>query len=49
MTAANWGNVISVNVSLTFTNPLYAAGTAQPQTILISRVIDLMNRIGVKI
>ncbi len=49
MTAANWGNVISVTVSLTFTNPLYAAGTGQPQTIVIGRVIDLMNRIGVKI
>ena len=49
MSAANWGNVISVNVSVTFTNPLYAAGTAQPQTVVVSRIVDLMNRIGVKI
>ena len=48
MTAANWNNVISVNLALTFTNPLYVAGQGQPQTIVFGRVIDLMNRIGVK-
>ena len=48
MTSGNWNNVISVNLALTFTNPLYAAGQGQPQTIVFGRVIDLMNRIGVK-
>jgi type IV pilus assembly protein PilW len=42
-----WGNVISVLVQLTFTNPLYAANPAkQPQTVQIQRVIDVMSQTG---
>jgi type IV pilus assembly protein PilW len=41
-----WGSVVSVLVTLTFTNPLYVAGTAQPATISIQRVIDVMSQVG---
>jgi type IV pilus assembly protein PilW len=54
MTAADWSNVISVQVSLTFTNPLYGGGpgsttynTGQPPTITFSRVICVMAKGGV--
>ena len=44
---AQWSNVISVMVQLTFTNPLYAANPAkQPQTFVIQRVFDLMSQAG---
>jgi len=47
MTAANWQNVISVLIRLTFTNPLYTqAGRGQVQTITIQRVVDVMNQTG---
>jgi type IV pilus assembly protein PilW len=47
MTAANWSNVISVLVELTFTNPLYTNGsTTQPPTIEIQRVVGVMNQLG---
>jgi type IV pilus assembly protein PilW len=47
MTAANWQNVISVQIKLTFTNPLYTrAGLGQAQTITIQRVVDVMNQTG---
>jgi len=46
MTAVNWGNVISVLVTLTFTNPMYVAGQAQPQTVSIQRTINVMNQVG---
>ncbi|HME38300.1 MAG TPA: PilW family protein [Steroidobacteraceae bacterium] len=47
MTAANWSNVITVVISLTFDNPLYkAAGQGQAQFITIQRVVDLMNQSG---
>jgi type IV pilus assembly protein PilW len=47
MTAANWQNVISVLIRLTFTNPLYTqAGRGQAQTITIQRVVDVMNQTG---
>ena len=47
MTAANWQNVISVRISLTFTNPLYsAAGQGQAQFITVQRVVDVMNQTG---
>jgi type IV pilus assembly protein PilW len=47
MTAANWQNVISVRIALTFTNPLYTqAGRGQAQTITIQRVVDVMNQTG---
>jgi hypothetical protein len=42
-----WQSVISVQISLTFTNPLYtAAGQGQAQTITIQRVVDVMNQTG---
>jgi type IV pilus assembly protein PilW len=50
MTAANWGNVISVKFTLTFINPLYiAAGQGQPQTLVFERVVDVMGRTGLKV
>ena len=42
----NWGNVICVKVTLTFTNPL-AANPGQPATIPFTRVITVMSRAGV--
>ena len=47
MTAANWNNVISVTVTLTFLNPL-AGQPNQPATIAVQRVVGVMNRAGVK-
>ena len=47
MTAANWNNVISVSVTLTFVNPL-AGQPNQPATIAFQRVVSVMNRAGVK-
>ncbi len=47
MTAANWNNVISVKVTLTFLNPL-AGQPNQPATIAFQRVVGVMNRAGVK-
>jgi len=42
-----WQSIISVQISLTFTNPLYiAAGQGQAPTITIQRVIDVMNQTG---
>lgn len=47
MTPANWNNVISVLVKLTFTNPLYTGpGLGQPKSISIQRVIGVMNQLG---
>ena len=47
MSVANWSNVISVLIQLTFTNPLYTSGsTTQPQTIEIQRVVGVMNQLG---
>ena len=44
---ALWSDIISVQVQLTFTNPLYAANPAkQPQTISIQRVIGVMSQTG---
>jgi type IV pilus assembly protein PilW len=44
---AYWQNVISVQISLTFTNPLYTgAGQGQAQTITVQRVVDVMNQTG---
>jgi len=44
--AGKWNSVISVLVTLTFTNPLYVAGQAQPQNVSIQRVINVMNQTG---
>jgi type IV pilus assembly protein PilW len=42
-----WQSVISVQISLTFTNPLYIRpNLGQPQTITIQRVVDVMNQTG---
>jgi type IV pilus assembly protein PilW len=42
-----WQSVISVLISLTFTNPLYTgAGQGQLPTISIQRVVDVMNQTG---
>jgi len=44
---AYWQNVISVLISLTFTNPLYTgAGQGQLPTIVVQRVVDVMNQTG---
>jgi type IV pilus assembly protein PilW len=44
--AADWNNVISVQVTLTFNNPLYAPGQGQPQTLQITRNINIMKQTG---
>ena len=48
VTAGNyWQSIISVQIKLTFTNPLYTtAGQGQAQTIAIQRVVDVMNQTG---
>jgi type IV pilus assembly protein PilW len=47
VTPAQWADVISVMVQLTFTNPLYAANPAkQPQTFVVQRVFDVMSQTG---
>jgi len=47
VTAAGlWDSVISALVQLTFTNPVYVAGTPQPPTVSIQRVISVMNQTG---
>jgi type IV pilus assembly protein PilW len=47
MLAADWNNVSSVRIILTFTNPLYKGpGTGQPPTITFDRVVEVMARAG---
>jgi type IV pilus assembly protein PilW len=46
MAAADWANVCSVAVTLTFTNPTNTAGGTQP-TVTFTRVIALMLTAGV--
>jgi type IV pilus assembly protein PilW len=48
VTAGNyWQSIISVQIILTFTNPLYTgANQGQAQYISIQRVIDVMNQTG---
>ncbi len=44
----NWSNVISIQVTLTFNNPLYvAANQGQPQFLTFQRVIGVMNQTGI--
>ncbi len=47
----SWFNVISVQVSLTFNNPLWSATAQgqgnQPQYLTVSRVISVMNQTGI--
>jgi len=49
MGAADWANVTSVRVTLTFANPLYSASqpAQQPQYVYFTRVIALQGRTGV--
>lgn len=47
MAAADWLNISSVKVRLTFTNPM-SAQPGQPATLAMERVIAVMNRSGVK-
>ena len=47
VTAANWMNVTSVRVTLTFTNPLYATKQSTLATLPFTRVIALQGRTGV--
>jgi type IV pilus assembly protein PilW len=46
-----WNKLISVKVTLTFVNPLYGTLPGQttntPQTIVFTRVVDIMNKTGV--
>jgi type IV pilus assembly protein PilW len=46
--AGVWNSIISVQVTLIFTNPLYNAGNPglQPQTFQIQRVIGVMSQTG---
>jgi type IV pilus assembly protein PilW len=47
MTAADWGNVICVKVTLTFNNSaLHASQPGQPATIQFTRVVTVMSRGG---
>jgi hypothetical protein len=48
VTAGNyWQSVITVQIILTYTNPLYvAAGQGQTPTITIQRVVDVMSQTG---
>jgi len=44
---AYWQSVISVQISVIFTNPLYTGvGQGQKQFITIQRVVDVMNQTG---
>jgi type IV pilus assembly protein PilW len=48
MAAADWNNVISVQITLTFTNPLYSgANQGQTQTIALTRTVGVMNQTGI--
>jgi type IV pilus assembly protein PilW len=47
MLAADWDNVSSVRIIMTFTNPLYKApGAGQPPTITLDRVVEVMAHAG---
>ncbi len=50
MTAADWTNVSSAKITLTFNNPLYDSinPKGQPQWITFTRVIAVMSRAGVR-
>jgi type IV pilus assembly protein PilW len=46
-TSLQWGNVISVLITLTFNNPLYVTANAgQPQFITLTRNVAIMNQVG---
>jgi type IV pilus assembly protein PilW len=45
---ADWYNVVSVRILLSFTNPLYvAAGAGQLPTITFQRLVGVMNKTGI--
>lgn len=50
MTAAQvgglWANVISIQIQLTFTNPLFAANPNLPPTFTVQRLVGVMNQTG---
>jgi type IV pilus assembly protein PilW len=46
MTSTNWNSVISVVITLTFTNPLYTGTAPQPATFDVTRTISVMNQVG---
>lgn len=47
LTSAQWSNVISVTVQLTFNNPMYTpSNTGQPQYITVQRVVSVMSQSG---
>jgi type IV pilus assembly protein PilW len=44
--AAAWNNVVSVQITLQFTNPLFVAGgQGQPATLTFTRLINVMRKI----
>lgn len=47
MSAADWMNVTSIKIQLTFTNPLFGQTTTQPATIAFERIIPVMGRAGI--
>lgn len=49
MGPADWTNIMSITVQLTFTNPLFGQGAGQPQTFVIQRVITSMKDAGPKV
>jgi type IV pilus assembly protein PilW len=44
--AGLWSSVITVQVQLTFTNPLYVPNQGQPQTVSVQRVVGVMSQTG---
>jgi type IV pilus assembly protein PilW len=46
--AGDWNSVISVRLSLTFTNPIFGTtGTGEQPTIVFQRVVGVMNKTGI--
>ena len=46
--AADWNSVISVRISVSFTNPVFGTtGTGEQPTIVFQRVVGIMNKTGI--
>jgi type IV pilus assembly protein PilW len=46
--AADWNSVISVRISLSFTNPIFGTtGTGEQATIVFQRVVGVMSKTGI--
>jgi type IV pilus assembly protein PilW len=46
--AADWNSVISVRLSLSFTNPIFGTtGTGEQATIVFQRVVGVMSKTGI--